>query len=96
MVTIAEIENLVALARIEVSEEEKTALQKEVSAILEYVSQIKEVSASAISAPEALGVMPPNVMREDTASHESGLYTETVLSAAPKREGDYIKVKKIL
>ena len=37
-----------------------------------------------------------NVMREDANPHESGIYTEKMLEQAPAREGNYIKVKKIL
>ena len=43
---------------------------------------------------ENVGVL--NVMREDKDPHEAGLYTEKILEQAPAREGDYIKVKKIL
>ena len=35
-------------------------------------------------------------MREDDNPHAGGIYTEAVLNEAPEREGDYIKVKKIL
>lgn len=94
MVTLEEIENLAALARIELGDEEKEKLQKDVGAILEYISQIKE--AAAESAEGVSNGAPVNVMREDTNPHESGVYTDVLLSAAPQREGDYIRVKKIL
>ncbi len=96
MITVAEIENLAALARIELSDGEKQALQKDVGAILEYVSSIKEASVGARGAPALSPALPVNVMREDGEPHESGRHTEALLRAAPKREGDYIKVKKIL
>lgn len=96
MITREEIENLAALARIELGDEEKMTLQKDVGAILEYVSQIKEVFTNANGAGAKSGGAPANVMREDGNPHESGLYTEQLLSAAPQREGNYIRVKKIL
>ena len=42
--------------------------------------------------------IPPlrNVMRPDVVEHLPGEYTESLLSNAPDREGDYLKVKKIL
>ncbi|MEK7208619.1 MAG: Asp-tRNA(Asn)/Glu-tRNA(Gln) amidotransferase subunit GatC [Patescibacteria group bacterium] len=96
MVTLEEIEKLAALARIELSDGEKQAFQKDVGAILEYVSSIKEASVGARGAPALSPALPVNVMREDTNPHESGRYTETLLRAAPQREGNYIRVKKVL
>jgi Asp-tRNA(Asn)/Glu-tRNA(Gln) amidotransferase C subunit len=37
-----------------------------------------------------------NVMREDEPTNHSGEYTEAILQNAPAREGDWLKVKKIL
>lgn len=96
MISLTEIENLAALARIELGDEEKKKLQKDVGAILEYVSQIKEVSASVRGTPRVSPVAPVTVMREDRSPHESGAHTEKLLAAAPEREGNYVKVKKIL
>ena len=93
MITIAEIDNLAALARIKLDDGEKAALQKDIGAILEYVKQVKNISV-AQSTPEETGLV--NVFREDENPHESGLYTDALLAAAPRREGQYIKVKKIL
>ena len=35
-------------------------------------------------------------MRDDVNPRESGTYTEVLVSAAPAREGDFVRVKKIL
>lgn len=82
---------LAQLARIKVSDEEAEKLSHEFEGILKYVGEVKNAAGSAT--PEyAL----KNVMRPDGEGHESGIYTETLLKAAPARQGDYIKVKKIL
>ncbi len=91
--------NLAKLARIEIGNEEADSLSHEFDAILKYVGEVKEVSDSPRKdLGESLGLSSGirNVMREDTAPHESGIYTEKILNQAPAREGDYIKVKKIL
>ena len=97
MVTSEEIEKLAALARIELSSEEKEKLRGEVESILSYVSQIQEISEGGEkrAAPSFSGV-PANVMREDASPHEAGRYTEALLAAAPERKGEYIRVKRIL
>ena len=89
----AGIEKLAKLARLKLSTEEKKKFAKEIGAILEYVGQIKEAGAEAVErkTPELR-----NVMRADENPHESGINTEDLLNSAPEREGEYVKVKKIL
>ncbi len=95
MITAEEIEKLATLARLSLSPEEKERMRGEVDSILEYVATIQKVSAGAGKRTPSI-VAQRNVMREDTNPHESGIHTEALVSSAPKREGDYIKVKKIL
>ena len=90
-----EIEKLANLARIKLSSSEKKGLGKDIESILEYVSGIQKVS-SPVSDKKPDSSELINVMREDGQPHESGLYTEKILSEVPQREGDYVKVKKIL
>jgi aspartyl/glutamyl-tRNA(Asn/Gln) amidotransferase C subunit len=79
---------------IAVSAEEKESLRKSMDSILNYVEQVQKVSKDLGSERKA-GLLR-NVMREDNNPHESGIFTEVLLSAAPKRDGQYLKVKKIL
>ncbi len=62
---------------------------------MEYIAAINKISAEN-EAGGLSAVARINVMREDSNPHESGKYTETLLKAAPQREGQYVKVKKIL
>ncbi len=94
MISPIEIDKLAALARIQLSVEEKKKLQKDIGAILEYVKQVQNISPARGGIDNKGGIN--NVFREDVSPHESGIFTETLLAAAPAREGQYIKVKKIL
>ena len=89
-----DIENLAKLARMELSEAEKASLASDMKNILAFVDQIKEADISM----EAEGRLGPvyNVFRSDENPHETGIHTEALVSAAPDREGDFVKVKKIL
>ena len=92
-----EVLKLAALARIEISDTEAEKLSHEFEAILGYVGEVKNAvgkSGAIESKPEDFA--PKNVMREDANPHESGTFSEAILKNAPAREGDYIKVKKIL
>ena len=96
MINTQDIEKLAKLARISITEEEKSGLVKEIGSILAYVDEIKQVTkTSKEDRSEEIGAVY-NVMREDSNPHQSGIYTEKILNEAPKREGDYVKVKKIL
>jgi len=92
MISTEDITHLAQLARIEISGAEKENLTTEIDSILGYVSVIKDTSG------ESERVIPPlrNVMREDVVEHTPRQYTEAILKNAPAREGDYLKVKKIL
>ncbi len=92
MITTADIEKLASLARIQVSDEEKESMRTDIESILAYVSQVKNLSVETTADLSSVH----NVMRDDVVTHQSGEYTEILLSAAPAREGDYLKVKKIL
>lgn len=87
---------LAELSRIKISEAEADNLSHEFEAILDYVGEVKDVSSSHKSALTPENFTIRNSMREDSEPHASGLYTEKILTQAPSREGDYIKVKKIL
>lgn len=87
--------DLAKLARIELENEEAESLSHEFDAILKYVGEVKKLDKSN-KFDKLSKVEPRNVMREDVNPHESGIFTQKLLEQTPAREGDYIKVKKIL
>ena len=93
MLTPEEVQKLATLSRIELSDDEKRTFSGEIDAILQYVSQIQNLSA--LPGERTLPSVR-NVVRADEDAHESGLFTEAILGGAPEREGDHIKVKRIL
>lgn len=93
--TKPDIKALSRLARIDLSEAEEKALEGESEQILAFVEQIQKVHGEAAAGEPKVG-KPMNVFREDKDPHESGIYTEAILSQAPARQGNFVKVKKIL
>jgi len=92
MITKEDIKNLAHLARIEIGEDEAESLSFEIDSILGYVSQIENMKIREVTELPKLR----NVMREDIVTHKPREYTEDLLLNAPSREGDFLKVKKIL
>lgn len=93
MITRTEIEKLAALSRLKLSEEELSRMESDMGSILAYVDKLKAAIGS-----EAGPVMSANknVLREDKDPHEGGIYTKRLVEAAPKHQGEYVEVKKIL
>jgi aspartyl-tRNA(Asn)/glutamyl-tRNA(Gln) amidotransferase subunit C len=93
MISREDIQKLATLSRIDISEEETGKLQKDMEAILGYVSELDEVAGAK---DESTVGEVYNVFREDSTPHEAGIYTDALLVEAPNTEKGYIKVKKIL
>jgi len=92
--TEKEIEHLAKLARLGVSGEEKTKLREDVDRILEYVGELAKLDAKNVE-PLSGGTDLFNVLREDVAPRKESL-KDSLLAAAPEKEGDYFKVPRIL
>jgi aspartyl/glutamyl-tRNA(Asn/Gln) amidotransferase C subunit len=88
-----DIEYLAELSHLEITDAEADSLKEDIGSIVAYISELSEAKVDE-TAPEAGEVR--NVMREDRSPHESGLFTEALLSAAPNRKGQHVAVKKIL
>ena len=92
-----EVLNLAKLARVELRDEEAESLSCEFDSILNYVGEVKKVDKlDKLNKFNKEESTIRNVMRKDAEPHDSGLYTQKILAQAPAKEGDYIKVKKIL
>jgi len=94
MLEIKDIEKLAKLARIELTQEEKESLLKEVDPILGYVAQLKEV-VSSVGETKKAGELR-NVTREDSLPNETASNTEVLVADMPESQNNYLKVKKIL
>jgi len=89
-----DIEHLATLSRIALSPSETESLAKDITSILGYVSEIEDIAGKGPEEKKVGALF--NVTREDSNPHEGGLYTEDLLNLAPKRDGQYLKVKKII
>jgi aspartyl-tRNA(Asn)/glutamyl-tRNA(Gln) amidotransferase subunit C len=95
MLTREEVLHIAELARITLTDEETEKYQKDLSAILAYFEQLKEVDTDGVeSIGHITGVV--NVYREDKSVEFGDLGRETILENLPKRKGDYVQVKAVL
>ena len=89
---IEDVKKLADLARIDISKEEMEEIAKDFDSILAYVGQVTNTTGDLARVVPKLH----NVMREDVHQNTANQYTEDILKNAPAREGNYLKVKKIL
>lgn len=98
MISKEEIKKLADLARLEMGDEEIEKMRGEMGDILNYVKIIQDFhpdeTESKDEVEEGLGVF--NVLREDTNPTESETYSKDLIAEFPDKEGNHLKVKKIL
>ncbi len=81
------------LSRIELTDEQVAPFGRQLSAILEYFDKLSELDTDGVE-PMAHAIELRNVLADD-APGES-LTTEAALANAPKRDGDFFMVPKVI
>lgn len=94
-ISLDEVKKLAELSRLELSEEEMEKMRTEIDSILSYIDTIQKVELGDVG-DGSVYFDEENIMREDGTPHEPGIHTEKLLTQASRREGDFVKVKKVL
>jgi len=90
--TIEEVEHIAALARLELSADEKEHYRLQLSAILDYIRKLQELDTRGIP-PTASGLISATPLRSDQA--RPGLEREHLLANAPEKEAGQFKVPPV-
>jgi aspartyl-tRNA(Asn)/glutamyl-tRNA(Gln) amidotransferase subunit C len=88
-----DLEQVVKLARIDLTPEEKERIEPQMAEILKYVEQLKELDVTDVE-PTAHAMPLANVMREDVV--EDSLSHDDALRNAPKKSNGLFVVPKIV
>lgn len=91
--TREEVLHIASLARIALSEEEINLLREQLSNILANFEALQEVDTNGVP-PTAQSVDLHSVMRSDEVF--PSLSPDDTLSNAPRREGDYFRIRPVL
>jgi len=96
MITKEEVKHIAGLARIKLTDKEEEKFSKELSSILDFVNQLKEVDIKDIKPIDQITGLD-NVIRKDenpqTASKED---RERLIGQAPAKKNNLVKVKAVL
>jgi aspartyl-tRNA(Asn)/glutamyl-tRNA(Gln) amidotransferase subunit C len=87
-----DIDHVALLARLDLTDEEKTRLRAQLGAILEHAATVSEVAADDVP-PTAWAIPRSNVFREDVP--EPGLSQTAALANAPDAERGRFRVPRI-
>ncbi|KKU06019.1 MAG: Aspartyl/glutamyl-tRNA(Asn/Gln) amidotransferase subunit C [Parcubacteria group bacterium GW2011_GWA2_45_30] len=94
-INIKDVQHIAHLARIELTPEEETKFEKELSAILGFVEKLNEVDTENVQ-PLTGGTLLENVMRKDEQIDNDLQGKEAaLLDAAPEKERGYVRVKAV-
>jgi aspartyl-tRNA(Asn)/glutamyl-tRNA(Gln) amidotransferase subunit C len=88
-----DIEHVATLARLSLTDEEKSLFGSQMNDILEYVEKLKELDAGQAE-PTSHVLSLLNVLREDEP--RSSLTREEALRNAPSRTEKFFRVPKII
>ena len=95
MLTKDDVKKVAALARLDLTEEELEILPGQLSNVLNYIDQLKEVDTEGV-VPTAQVTGLSDVWREDKIDNWPKDEVEAALNTAPEVYGHQIKVKKVL
>jgi len=92
-ITKEQVEHVARLARLEVSDDEKTVFARQLSGILTHIDQLKGLDTAGVE-PTATVLPADNVFREDEV--RPSLTQEQALANAPDQADGFFRVPKIL
>ena len=91
--SLQEVEHIAELARLQLTEEEKSRYQQQLSQILDYASRLQALDTSGIP-PTSSVLTTTGALRKDEP--KPGLAREDVLRNAPQTEQDQFRVPVVL
>ena len=88
-----EVLHIARLARLGLSEEEVSRFQEQLSNILENFELLEQIDTTNVP-PTAQAISLQNVVRDDEVA--PSLPKDEILANAPRREGDFFRVRAVL
>jgi len=92
-ITVEQVRHVARLARLELSPEEETSLQANMSEILTYVDKLNELDTTGVEPTAQVGEAGTPMRDDEVTNHPA---PEEMLRNAPARVDNFFKVPRIL
>lgn len=92
-ISVADVEYVARLARLELGADEKEVFAGQMNAILGYVEKLKGLDTDGV-VPTSHAVPMENAFREDLVSAPIGV--DKALANAPQRSGSFFNVPQVI
>lgn len=92
-ITDDDVLKLALLSKLSLNDDQLKKFRDEIEEILNYIEQLQQVDTEGLDPTNQVTGLT-NVMRDDEIADE--VDKEELLKNAPGREGDYIKVRRVL
>jgi aspartyl-tRNA(Asn)/glutamyl-tRNA(Gln) amidotransferase subunit C len=92
-ITLKDVEHVARLARLELGDEDKARMRRELDGILSYIDKLRALDTEDVE-PTSHAVPVTNVMRDDLV--QPSFPQSDMLANAPDRSGDFFRVPKII
>ncbi len=93
ILTTEQVRKIAALARIKLTDEEVEKFRKELSVVLDYVSELEKVNTDGVEEISQVTGLE-NVLREDVARLSE--FRDAIIASFPECKDDFLKIKSIL
>lgn len=90
--TKEEVEHIATLARLDLTDDQKTLYRQQLSAILDYMAKLRQLDTKDVP-PTSGGGLSQMPLRADEI--HPGLSTDALLKNAPQSEGDQFKIPPV-
>lgn len=95
MINREEVKHISKLARLNLSEKEESQMEKELSAILDYIEKLKKADIKDVE-PTSHSIPVKNILRKDQELEKDSHTREKLIDQFPEKQDNYLKVKSIL
>jgi aspartyl-tRNA(Asn)/glutamyl-tRNA(Gln) amidotransferase subunit C len=91
--SLEEVEHIAELAKLALTDEEKTLYREQLSAILDYAARLQQIPTDDI--PPTATVLPLDTVLRDDVSRPS-TPTGEILANAPEQEAEMFRVRVVI
>lgn len=93
-ITQKDVQSIADLAALELTDRERTRMEKDLNSILEYIDQLSELDTTAVEPMTQVSAQSIELLRDDEL--RPSLPRESAVANAPRSDGVFFRVPKVI